>query len=269
MQLHVHVVDYLRSGWIRSSVQEFQPPSYQSENQIQFEFLLIAGLIVCGLLLRHRRIAEALSIVAFAHLAMQSVRHIPLFVIVSAPYIAYYLTQGFEMWTAGAKRASIPQLIGDLARDLGPGFQRSSFCGVALLALLAFSDSRPAAIRDFPSDKFPTQLVSRHADLLTSNRVFTEDQWADYLIYRFYPRQRVYIDGRSDFFGPEIGDLYLRVVQAQAGWNEVLRRNKISVVLARPEWPLTALLKSDDNWQLVEQDALGALFTESKRISDR
>ncbi len=31
--------------------------------------------------------------------------------------------------------------------------------------------------------------------------IFTFDQWGDYLIYRLYPRTRVFIDGRSDFYG--------------------------------------------------------------------
>ena len=34
-----------------------------------------------------------------------------------------------------------------------------------------------------------------------SARIFTHDQWGDYLIYRLYPQTKVFMDGRSDFYG--------------------------------------------------------------------
>ena len=38
--LHQHIVEYLRSDWIRNVVQEFQSPSFRDENMLQFEALL-------------------------------------------------------------------------------------------------------------------------------------------------------------------------------------------------------------------------------------
>ena len=48
----VHVVEYLRSDWIRNVIQEFQSPSFRNENMLQFEALLLVGLIAAGLLFR-------------------------------------------------------------------------------------------------------------------------------------------------------------------------------------------------------------------------
>src|SRR5579864_418104 len=39
--LHVHILGYLRSDWIRNVVQEFQAPTFRSEGQLQFEILLV------------------------------------------------------------------------------------------------------------------------------------------------------------------------------------------------------------------------------------
>src|SRR5271156_6094055 len=86
-RLHQHVGEYLRSDWIRSVIQEFQSPSFRNENMMQFEGLLLVGLMVAGLLLRRGRIVEALWIVYFAHMSLSSVRHVPIFVTVVAPII--------------------------------------------------------------------------------------------------------------------------------------------------------------------------------------
>jgi type IV secretory pathway VirB2 component (pilin) len=66
--LHVHVAQYLRSDWIRNTIQEFQSPIFRSENILQFEALMLIGLVATGLLFRRRRIVEGLWIVYFAHM---------------------------------------------------------------------------------------------------------------------------------------------------------------------------------------------------------
>jgi len=67
--LHMHVAEYLRSDWIRDTIQEFQSPIFRSENMLQFEALMLIGLIAAGLLFRRRRIVEGLWIVYLAHMS--------------------------------------------------------------------------------------------------------------------------------------------------------------------------------------------------------
>jgi hypothetical protein len=64
--------------------------------------------------------------------------------------------------------------------------------------------------------------------------LFTTDQWADYLIYR-HPEQKVFVDGPSDFYGPEIGNQYLRLMNGGWDWQKVMEKNKFDVALL-PVW---------------------------------
>ena len=75
----------------------------------------------------------------------------------------------------------------------------------------------------FPETKFPVSPVERHADLISQSRIFTLDSWADYLTFRFYPQQKIFIDGRSDFFGKDLSEKYLQVLNGKPGWADVLR----------------------------------------------
>ena len=52
---------------------------------------------------------------------------------------------------------------------------------------------------EFDREMFPVELASRHPELATA-RLFTPDQWADYLLYANYPRQKVFYDDRA-FYG--------------------------------------------------------------------
>ena len=60
-------------------------------------------------------------------------------------------------------------------------------------------------------------------------RIFTHDEWGDYLIYRLYPHTRVFTDGRSDFYGSQFVEKWLGVMQVKPDWEAILpaRQGKI------------------------------------------
>jgi hypothetical protein len=261
--LHAHIAEYLRSDWIRNVVQEFQSPSFRSEGVMQFEVLLFLGLLSAAFCLRRGNIVEAMWIAGFAHLALGSVRHIPLFVTVAAPTIAAELSGWWRAW-AGSERLgskSIPGILERMGRDLAQGFRRGTVWPCLIVAVLASSGDLSKWPADFPEITFPVKMVRSHANLLMSHRVFSYDQWGDYLIYANYPRQRVFIDGRSDFYGPELGDQYLHAMQGRWDWRNVLNRHEIDVVLAPAEWPLASLLKQDSEWSLLADNGQALLFS--------
>ena len=66
------------------------------------------------------------------------------------------------------------------------------------------------------------KMVHEHADLFKNARLMTTDQWADYMIY-LNPSQKVFVDGRSDFYGPEVGNEYIHLMNGQWDWEKVMR----------------------------------------------
>jgi hypothetical protein len=258
--LHLHLVEYLRSDWIREAVDEFQSPKFRSESALQFEILLFAGLLAAGLLLRRKQVADVLMVVAWAHAALVSVRHVPMYVVAAGPILAAEASRWWTGWASARPARSVVGILDRMGVDFAAGFRRSSVWPAALVVGLVFLGSPVKWPRDFPEIKFPVGLIGRQEGRLAGARVFTSDQWGDYLIYRFYPRQRVFIDGRSDFYGPAIGKLYLRVAYGHSEWRGTLDRYGIRVVLAPKEWPLGSILRQDAGWKLVEEDGVAALF---------
>ena len=113
---------------------------------------------------------------------------------------------------------------------------------------------------DFPSEGFPAAMVHENAGLLQSGRLLTTDQWGDYLIYCFYPEQRVFVDGRSDFYGESLGNEYLHLLQGSYDWQAIMARHGFTCALLPVEWPLASLLKLDRSWRVVKDDRRAILF---------
>jgi hypothetical protein len=258
-QLHVHVAEYLRSDWIRSVIQEFQSPSFRNENMLQFEALMFAGLIVAGLQFRKRRVVEGLWIVFFANMALGSVRHVPVFVTVVAPVIAAEIGTWWMAWTAGARKGSLMAIVNSMAADSLAAFRRSSaWPAIAVVALILIGRPIPWP-KDFPSEIFPTAIVHAHQAEILNSRLMTTDQWADYLIY-LNPAQKVFIDGRSDFYGPEVGNQYIHMMNGQWDWQQLMTQYRFDAALLPIESSLSQLLKLSPEWRVVEDDGKRIFF---------
>jgi len=269
IQLQVHISEYLRADWIRNIVQEFQAPTFRSEGQLQFEALILIGLITSGLLLRRRLLAEAFWVIFLAHSSLISVRHAPLYAAVAAPLVACEVSRWWRAAAMHRKKSSAWRILYQLGCDLTPAFRRTSVWPVVLIVALALLDAPLKWPQDFPSVMFPTEMVHQHADLVASGRLLTPDQWGDYIIYTFYPRQKVYVDGRSDFYGEKFGQEYLHLLNGGYDWREIVDRNGFTVALLPVDWPLASLLKSDPGWQLVADDHHTILLRRVSRQAQR
>jgi hypothetical protein len=252
IQLHKHVWDYLRSDWIRNIIQEFQAPNFRNENLLQYEVLLLVGLIVAGFLFRRKQVAEGLWILFFAHMSLSSVRHVPIFVTVAAPVIAVEVSTWWTTWTASASRNSLVGILNQMAADSMHGFRRTSLWVPAVVLTLVLLGPPFPWPKDFPEVGFPVKMVHAHQKEILESRVLTSDQWADYLIYTD-PRTKVFVDGRSDFYGEEIGDQYLHMYSGNWDWNTLVNKYRFNLVLLPVESPLVQLLKITPGWR-VEQD---------------
>jgi hypothetical protein len=265
--LHVHILAYLRADWIKDLVQEFQAPTFRNEGQFQFEALLVAGLVLTGLLLRRQRVTEALWLLFLAHSSLISVRHAPLYAAVAAPLLASELSVWWKSQAAERKKTSILSILHQLGEDLTPNFGRSSVWPALAIVALVFVDAPIKWPRDFPSEAFPTAMVHENTKVLESGRLLTTDQWGDYIIYSFYPRQKVFIDGRSDFYGESLGTEYLHLLQGAYDWRVILDRWGFDVALLPVQWPLAQILKLDPSWQVIKDDSRAILFRRLRQQS--
>ncbi len=239
------------------AVSEFQSPRFRSESALDFELLLAAAILAAAALAKRRRYGEALLIAGWGHAALVSVRHVPVFAIAAAPAIAEAASRWWRESAAGLPARSPLRALSRMAGEFAGPARRTSVWPALLVVTLALAPlSRP---RDFPEAKFPVALVARHPEL-AGGRVFTSDQWADYLIYRTGGRARVFMDGRSDFYGEARGRLYLGLIQGMADWRENLDSAGFTHVLTHREWPLASLLREHPGWKLVDREGTALLF---------
>ncbi len=205
---------------------------------------------------------DAALVLLWGFQALRSARHVPFFAIAAAPVIAGVCAAAWRKHSAIAKPGAPLRILWELSQDLG----RLRPAGVWLPVLAAAMLVIPfAQSTGFPDTRFPVRAVERNELRLAPvasgmPRILTSDQWADYLIFRLYPRERVFFDGRSDFYGPSLGDDYRRLLAAEGDWRPLLDRYGFDLALLPNDWPLSTFLSREPGWQEIYRDPVSVLF---------
>jgi hypothetical protein len=269
-ELHQHIFSYLGSDFILNNVQEFRAPDFRGESLRIFEVVLLLSLMFAGRLLAQRRVTEALLIAAWAHAALLSVRHVPLFMIVATPLLARELTLLLEQ---GAERGNAwLKILREIAEDYGGRTRAASEAGPVVLNLVGAAAiaviagmlwvhaDDPKWKAEFPGFRFPKMAADSLEDRIVGRRLLSTDQWGDYLVYRFYPEFKTFIDGRSDFYDPSIRDEYVALMNGKWGWRRIMDKHGFEAALLPASWALTSTLKIDPGWRLVYDDGEALFF---------
>ena len=260
--LHAHVIEVMRAKWILDLVDEFKAPQFRSEAQLDFMILLFLGLCIIAPLVSKRRVTEALWILFFAYIALTSVRHVPNFAVVAMPIIALQLSEWWTLWVSNQPKTSIARVFDGIATQLGARFNWSSLWIPLTVVFLSLTGSIHWP-KDFSEKSFPVSIVQRHAEQIAASRIFTTDQWADYLIYNNYPRQRVFLDGRANYYGEKIMNDYIGLLGGRSEWKQILDQYQFDLVLCPDEMPLVSLMKTDPAWRIVDKEGKTFLFARS------
>jgi len=93
-----------------------------------------------------------------------------------------------------------------------------------------------------------------------AGRIFTKDQWGGYLIYRFAGRAKVFMDGRSDFYGKDLLETYAQITEVKPGWDTALKKYDVRFVLVPPDNALSSVLQLSPGWKRIYSDRVASVF---------
>ena len=258
IRLHVHIFETLNATWLINLVNEFKSPTFHSGPDACMILLFLAMTTVAPLV-QKGKITEVLWLVFLAYCALVSVRHVEIFALVAVPIVSVEVTAWWDRWTCTRPPQSALRIIGDIAAQMRPNFARTTLWGPAFVTAVALG-----GWIQWPSDlspsNCPTAMIHRHGEQIAASRVFTMDQWADYLIYHYYPRQRVFLDGRSDFYGEQMAREYLKMIEGRSRWKTVFDKYQFDLALCQADWPLASLLRYQPDWRVVDDDGKTVLF---------
>jgi hypothetical protein len=240
-------------------ITEWQSPDFHSLSMRGLEAMMI--LLFVGLAMRRGRFTafQVLVAVAGLALALQSVRHIAVFVAAATPLLA---------WAWGPVLGGVWHRSSGLVSriSLRPHEALAAaalFAGVVTVAALVslrvlLGHQAASTVENFPSQA--ADYLASHPT--TGTRMFSDYGWGGYMIYRFYPdpNRRVFIFGEADLMGDTIMNEYADVVGLKSDWLDILNSHQVDYVVYDPNTALTSALATQPNWHQVYADRVAVIF---------
>ncbi|MGJ5819287.1 hypothetical protein [Paludibaculum fermentans] len=265
IRLHQHLIEFVSSPWAIQMIEEYHPPSPTLGEQYYWFLALgtMAAMAAASALWR-RRVSDALVCMFFLISASKSARHIPLFVIAATPILASELRCLWDAVRSRTGKRGTAEHIHKLDLGMQPQFSRHSVWLAACFVLVLLFRTPLGLPSNFPTKRFPVDLVAANREILRSGRVFSTDAWGDFLIYTGYPGQHVFIDGLQDFFGPALAEDYLEMLSAGPRTEALFQQWKFDTALVPARQPLAQWLKGRSNWRVVAETPLAILAVKEK-----
>jgi hypothetical protein len=264
LQLYRYPFDTLRSAGMRSFIVEWFSPNFHEVRFIPFLIVFLLLLVVLARTRARPRARILVPMVLTTPLALDAVRHIPIFVLLAIPVIAAGLA---------ASSPAVGRNTASPTAHVRPIFIRPIFNGLAVVLMAGFALVRWGVLARgqaaAEAQLFPEKAVEALRSRASGGEVFAYYDWGGYTIYKLYPGFRVFVDGRADLYGDDLLRQFQTAVQLRTGWREVLDRWNVRTVLLPPYCALAQALVLDPNWHLGYGDSQALVLLRTSRSSQK
>ncbi|MBE7534884.1 MAG: hypothetical protein HS124_04035 [Anaerolineales bacterium] len=245
-----------RSTFILNRTVETMPPNLFEPSNAPFITLL--SLAAFFALVNWRSVSAAHIFLLGGHggMALLMMRNIPLFAIACAPILAEWIAatmNRFPAWKRFDER--FINLVAPSQSFLLP-----TLAAIIAIGFFAYNQSLNKQLYQFNPQVFPV----RAADWLEENpqkgNMFNEFNWGGYLLYRFWPRELVFVDSQSDFYGEPLMRDYETMMLEKNNWRDLLDQYQINWAIIPADSPLAIQLKQEGNWTALYEDPTAVIF---------
>jgi hypothetical protein len=276
-KLHVHIYSYLSSRFLMNHIDEFLSPNFHGVAQLCFAALLLITVVALGAKRQKLRLSDLLVIIFAAYSGLYASRNLPVSSILLTLIVAPILSASIA--DAGVIQKMSPRLRELTSRsnafasrmtEMESRFRGHLWPALAVILGLVVCiqhgrlGARQLMDAHFDLKRFPVQAVEVIAQRDIKEPIFAPDYWGGYLIYRFFPEARVFVDDRHDLYGERFLKDYLKVVQVQPDWEKFLNESKVHWVLAPAEGSLANILKEMPAWKVIYADSTSVLLQKQK-----
>lgn len=249
-----HLLGYpfetLGSQPMQMHLMDWLAPDFHQPELWPFLFFLVLFLLSALLLKTSLTLSEIILVLGSFVASLMSVRHIPFFIVLTAPVISRAMACG-------------PKIVTNFKRDMrfGSSVKKRNFFGsflggvcLALIAgwLLFDVVGRAEQYKNWIAREYPQKAVDFiDRSISHEKKMLNYYTWGGYLIWR---GRQVFVDGRADLYGDRFLREYFSVNYVESGFEETLEKYKIDFLLFPSSHPLMHYLAGNMGWKTVYSD---------------
>jgi hypothetical protein len=268
-RIYEYIYTVLRDPSSQQFVVEWLPPAINNAQGIFLFFLPFFTATLVLILVRCRIDPVDLYIyLVFSFFGFSASRNSIYFLFAIAPIVARYMPAGKTDQAQPDREPDKPALLPANAKpSKQAGILNLVFVCAALIAVVIHSPWIKSGIYDKSLLEANTPIGAM--DFIDKNslegNIFHPQIFGDYLIWRLWPKQHSFIDGRVHLFGESFIRYYQRILR-DSNWEELLKKFDIRYLLlckegkgGSPEHMINTA-RSSPSWTVLHEDEVSVLF---------
>lgn len=241
-------------------ISEWQSPHFHDWGARAYLMLVLAFFVSYAYTARKPDFTEIIIPTFFMVLGFIAIRHVPLAALTLVPFIAVALSRGsaaglsslwhrtglarfYKKWIGGGKQLEKVEYLLNWLLLLA-----------ITLGLLVYYPIYHAKDEDKANAILPMKAAEFVANTGITGRMFNSYHFGGYLIYRLYPAQKVFIDGRADMYGDAFFKEYQEIIGVKSGWGKTFDKYRIDYVITGRDEPIRQILLVRGDFRLVYDD---------------
>lgn len=228
---------------------EWFSPSFDKLGGQFFAFYTVLTFVLLVIRKTKPRLGEIAIVSAFWILGFSSIRHLPLFVVMTLPSNIYALKSlNLRLDMIGNKFLTIVLITGSLL-----------LFATRLWQIFTYDTNYKLLLE---KGEYPQNAVSFLKEKKYEGNMFNSYKWGGFLVWE-YPEKKVFIDGRMASW--KQGDVrplkeYVTIANLGQNWKTKLDEYEIQFVLVEKKATLASVLREEENWSIVFEDDLAVVF---------
>jgi hypothetical protein len=273
INLHVHIYRYLSNRFLMSHIDEFQSPNFHYVAEKCFAGLVMLTLVALAGKNRKLSLSQLMGVFFAVYSGLYAARNIPMSALLLILIIGPSLSDAMEGLAGrfGGRRARLhPESVSSpfsarmKAMELTLQGHLWPIAAIVFAGWIAAHGGNFGATRLMDAHFDPKRFPAAAVDYIQVHNVhgpfLSPDAWGGYLIYRLYPREKVAIDDRHDFYGEKFLTSYLKMIHLEPGWDDFLNQYQPACVIVPKDSALANILAETAGWQPIYSDDVARAF---------
>ncbi len=230
---------------------EFNSPDFHS----LFFWPFLAMIVFSVLLSFHWNPTTLLLAASSTAFGLYALRNIPLYALIITPILAEAVMSA-RPETRSSRFTERLREYSAIEKNLAGG----SLSVILIAATVLMLARAPGSGFSFGSPFFPVEAVEQVGEAPPGDHVFNQFVWGGYLVYCCHPQLPVFIDGQTDYYGPELTSEYDQTIRGLPAWRDVFEAYGIDWALISPNSGLAGVLVESGDWEERYRDESSVIF---------
>ena len=244
----------------QNTIGEWQSPDFH-DHFFKYFLLLVIGFFFALIYSRKKPDLTEMAIpLFFVVSAMVAVRHIPLACFTLLIFFTLFYRERSDLMTWSKRDGRMAKMLSDPPKIENRLLPKLNL--VVLIVVVAASVRIEAKSRE--NDPGAASMPVKAAEFIEKNGIkgnmLNDYNHGGYLIYRFAPERKVFIDGRADMYGDAFVNDYRAIYEGAANWKEKFEKFHIDYVVCHLDAPIRQLLLAEGSFKEVYKDASYAVL---------